>query len=520
MTDSSPSARSRERFRLARLAVLVGAAEKGAQSFLALVRVPLLLWGLTLEQYGLYMAILGFVATAQLLDFGLHFSVLNAVAAARGRDDSASITRIVATAFVLYAGVVVVALGALPLLVPYLPLGRLLGLAPDQVPLARIVVAICLCRLLLPMPLKVFSAGLQGFQQQYAVSAYQSISSVLQLCVLAVVVVLFRERLVVVAAAGLANEVLHWTVFGYYAVRRSPALSLHISAFSRALAPALLSVGVVFGITNLANLMKLAFGSVVVSHGLGPAAVPGFSVPLALYLAALGVCALIARSFWPAYGEASTRGEWSWVARAFGLGTKAALGIAGALAVLGWTFGDALIDLWTGGRIQPSETLLGLFAVWLLAQMCINVSGTLLSGLNMQRVVMWTSLGEGAAALGGGLLLVGRYGVEGVTGAMAVSAAVTASFLLGHAVTRWTDNRVRTPWDVLGRVGACVVVAALTGKTLGWLLGEHGPATQLLLGAGPTATVYALAAWRIVLSGGERGRLRSWIRSRWRSPSP
>jgi O-antigen/teichoic acid export membrane protein len=424
VTDRA-GARSAERYRLARRAVLLGGVEKVTVTLAALVRVPLLLWGLGVEQYGLYVAVLGVAATARLLDFGLHYGVLNAIAAARGRDDATAIRSILATALALYGAIALAALAVLVPLAARLPLDALLGVRPELLGMARLVVLIALVTLLAPMPLKVFSAALYGFQRQYVVATFNVVSTLGQLGLLAVVVIVAPRNLVWVAGAVLVSEALHWIVFAMYVSRR-PELAVSRQAVSRRLAPALLSAGLAFFAINLANLMKFTLGSPIVSYALGPAAVPSFSVPLALFLAAQGLVDLVAASFWPAYGEAAARGEWSWVGRAFLLGTKAAIGLAGAFAVLGWLFGDQLIALWTAGAIAPSRTVLALFAVWLVAQAGVGAASVLLSGLERQRVVMWVVLAEGLLALVLAAALVTQHGVGGVVAAMALTASASS----------------------------------------------------------------------------------------------
>jgi O-antigen/teichoic acid export membrane protein len=511
--EPSSASRSARRFALARLAVAFGGLDKAVGTLASLLRVPLLIWALTLEQYGLYVAILGVVATANLLDFGLSYGVLNAVADARGRDDRASISGIVATAFVLYTGIVAAAFALLGPLLLLLPLDRILGAASGQSDLVRQVALLGFASFVLPLPLKVFSAGLQGFQQQYAVSAFRSLSSFAELALLAAVAVVFRGRLVPVVLVVLATEILRWSLFAWYAAWRQPELRLRLGSASRALAPGLAAAGVVFLVTNLANTLKLTLGSTVVSHGLGPASVPAFSVPLALFVAAFGLALVSAQSFWPAYGEAAARGDWDWVQRAFVLGSKMAVGVAGAFAVPGCLFGTALIDVWMPKSIAVSQTLLLLLAVWLVAETCFNATASLLSGLQKIRIVMWVALAEGVLVLASSLWLVERLGVAAVGGSMALWGSLGALALCA-ATAPATAGRLRFAWGPLARVLACIVVSAGVGLALRQALAGSSALATLALGGGLTLGAYALAAWWLVLTPLERARVWGFARRR------
>lgn len=511
-TEARADSRSARRFRLARLAVVAGGVERSVTTVASLVRVPLLLWGLDVDQYGLYVATLGVVGTASILDVGLHFGVLNAVADARGREDDAAIRRIVATGFLLYFAISLGAWCALAPVVWALPMDRLLGTVPEQATLAKQVALIGFSGLLLPMPFRVFSAGLQGFQLQHSASLYRAGSSVAQLGFLAVAVVTFRGQLLAVASAAFASELLRWGFLPFYAVRRQPELALHLRAASRLLAPRLALVGLAFFVTNIANLLKFTLGSTIVSHELGPAAVPSFSVPMALFMAGFNMVTTLGRTFWPAYAEAAARDEWPWVRRAFALGTKAAVGVAGALAVPGWLFGGTLIDLWIPKTIPVSDALLALLGAWLVLQAAVSSAGALLSGLHRVRVVMWIALAEGLSVFWGSLWLVERIGIVGIAATMALASLGSAALLLGFATRLGTDGQVSAPWGALGRVSPCLAAAAAVGLLVRRALRDAGPLATLGLGAGLTLGTYAACAWLLVLSADERSRTAAWVR--------
>lgn len=513
-SEVSSASRSAQRFALARLAVAFGGLDKAVRTIVSLLRVPLLVWALTLEQYGLYVAVLGVVATANLLDLGLTYAVLNAVAEARGRDDRGSISQIVSTAFMIYSAIVLTAFVLIAPLLLTLPLDRILSAPSEQSVLVRQIALLGFATLVLPLPLKVFSAGLQGFQKQYAVSLFRTVSSVAELALLASVAVAFRGNLMAVVLTVFASELLRWSIFAGYAMRRQPELALRLRAASRTLAPGLAAAGLVFFVTGLANLLKLFLGSSIVSHGLGPAAVPTYSVPLALFVAAFGLALISAQSFWPAYGEAAARGEWEWVQRAYVLGTKTAVGVAGAFAVPGWLFGAELIDLWLPKTIAVSQPLLLCLAVWLVSQTCVHSAATLLSGLRRIKLVMLVALVEGVGVFGCSLWLVERFGVAGVGAAMASWSCLSALVLFGVATPAGTDGRLHAPWGPLARVGVCVLVAGAVGLVLRQALSAAPPLATLGVGAGLTLGVYAGAAWKLALTAGERSRVRSWVVAR------
>src|SRR6478672_11065377 len=95
--------RAQERSRLVRLAIFFGSGERIVGAFAGAARVSLLVWALGARDYGLYVLVLGVVATANLLDFGVHYGVLTSISLASGRDDTPEIRRIASTGMGIYS---------------------------------------------------------------------------------------------------------------------------------------------------------------------------------------------------------------------------------------------------------------------------------------------------------------------------------------------------------------------------------------------------------------------------------
>jgi O-antigen/teichoic acid export membrane protein len=509
VTAAAPvRSRSAERFRLARLAVVLGGVDRLLGSIASAVRVPLLLWGLGTREYGLYVAILGLVATANLLDFGLHYGVTNAVSEARGREDESSVRRTVSTGFVIYTMVSVAALLVLVPLIWIAPLPWLLNIEPAEAGLARLAASIGLGGILLGMPLKVSLAGLSGYQEQFVVSAFRSLSTVLQLAALAVAIALFHAHLVGVALVGAAADLALLAGCTVWVSIRRPLLAPRPRDASRTVARVLFGVGLAFFVTSIANVLKGTLGATIVSHSLGPAAVPAFSVPLALFTIALGLSGLVGASLWPAFGEAAARSDWNWVGRAFRLGFKSALLVAGLFATLGVLYGEQVIRVWAPRAGLPSRTFLALLAAWLLGQTIITTSSSVLAGIGRVRICMWLSLFEGVLVIAGSVALVGRFASEGVAGAMAMASLLVAVLFFCWAVPRFSAGLVQPFGSDLIRVTGCIVFAGTLGFFCERALSGVSPLFSLILGSAVTAGSYTSAAWWLGFDAGERDRIR------------
>jgi O-antigen/teichoic acid export membrane protein len=450
-----------------------------------------------------------------VLDFGLHFGVVNAVSAARGHGDRDAARRAIATAFVVYASITAAAAAALLPALGRLPIHEAIGVGAQDEHLVRTVASLGFAALIFAMPFKVYGAGLTGDQEMWLVSLFRSAQAIVQLAALALAFAVFDAGLLGVAWVGLASELASWVAFAWWVEAHRPELGVRPRLASRALAPALLGTGASFVTMNLANLAKMSLGSAIVAHGRGPEEVATLSVPLGLFMIALNVAALVGSSLWPAYGEAAARSDWDWIGRSFALGTKVALAVAGGFAVLGAFFGADVIRLWAAKAGAPPLPLMVTLGAWLVAQVAINAAASLLNGMGRLRAVTIASVIEGIAVVAASLAAVRPWGALGVACAMACAGVANAACLLLIAIPVVTGGRVASPAALLGRLAIGLVGASALAGSLHVALAGSPPLVRLVAGAAPTAAAFAALVWLTLFDSTERLRLRAvWSRRR------
>jgi O-antigen/teichoic acid export membrane protein len=504
-----PGELGRERFRLARLAVVAGAGERVVATVVGAGRVALLAWALPSRDYGLYLAVLGIVATTGLIDFGLQYGLMNAVAEARGRDDSARLRSVVSTAFVIYLGIAVVALAAFLPLAFAAPFPSLLRVDADQVGVAHVIAAIGFGEALLVMPLRVFPVAFAGMQQQHVGSAYRTIAGIVQTAAMAAALVVGRKLVPVVAASAAADLGVALLFAGW---ARKHGVPVELRAAKREDARRLYASGLIFFVLNIANLLKRSFPSLVLANALGPQAVPSFSVPFALFTLGLGLSELIAGSLWPGYGDAVARGDWAWIVRAFRVGSEATLLVSGGVAALGACAGGDVMRLWAPKIVEPPPIVFALLAVWVLTQASATAAGNLVCGLNRIWLYMWFLIGEGVVTLTAGAYLVRAIGTTGIVAAMAIGGGIGAVVLNTYVLPRATSGQVRAETTAHARLIACVVPAAAIGFGVRVAVKSWSLLPHLTVVAGAVAVTYLFLVWTVGLSAVSRGRLAERLR--------
>ncbi|MFC1641291.1 lipopolysaccharide biosynthesis protein [Myxococcota bacterium] len=508
--------RSQHRYHQAKLTAFSGGLERALVSGLSMARLTLLVWTLSRADYGIYVAVYSVVGTASLLDFGLHYGVITAVAQSAGRDDRKTIDAIVSTAFSIYFAISVIALCLLCPLLWYGPLEWLLGLTPTQAHTARMISVMALGALLLAMPFRVLQAALTGLQKGYLASAIRSASAIAGMGALVLAVNIWRGNVTAIVAA-MAGSDLVFAVLALVWVNSCGWMGsrLSLSSWSVRLIRPLMSTSITFLLTNVANLLRRTFAVLIISHTLGPEAVPAFSIPLAVFVVGLSLCDLVAGSLWPAFGEAATRGDWDWVGRAYKAAMVASLAIALFLGLLGAALGGEVLRIWLPKAGNPSFAVMAAFSVWLVSQSGAGVGAWLLNGIGRNPIVLAVVAIEGTvtAAL---MILVTQTGggVPGIAWAMCATGLLGCIAINGFAVPWATQKRVCLDW---GQVCRLAGVTGLCGGAawLGeFLMGALPPLLHVLASSAAIGVVFALLVWSLGLTPDNRARVNAWLARR------
>ena len=146
---------------------------------------------------------------------------------------------------------------------------------------------------------------------------------------------------------------------------------------------------------------------------MGVEAVAGYDVALKLSTLPAMFIGFVVVAQWPAYGEALTRGDSSWIRQTFVRTLRLSLlfAIPFALFLLFW--GDALIRVWAGPDVVPSKTLLIGIAIWSVLLVIGNVLASLMNGLHIIKFQAITASLMATANILISIYLVKRIGVAG-----------------------------------------------------------------------------------------------------------
>jgi O-antigen/teichoic acid export membrane protein len=425
---STPTGRSRERFRRIGLTSATSIAARGIGFATSLITVPLTLHYLGTERYGLWATLSSVIALASFADFGLGNGLLNAISSAHGRDDREAGAREVSTAFILLLAVAATLGVAFLLAYPHIDWARLYNVtSPRAGAEAGPATAAFVGCILANLPLGVVARIRQGYQEGYRTSFFDASGNVLGL-LLVLLAIKFHAPLVwlVLAMAGapvIASLVHTAVLFG----RDRPWLRVDLARFDRRTATRLLHHGGLFFALQVAATFASAPDNVIIAQTLGPTSVAHYAVVAKLFSVSVLLSDVALAPLWPAYGEAMARGDHQWVRHTLARSVQAAAIASVLFALLLVVGGNEILARWVGPGFDASLTLrLGL-GTWVIVAAIGMAVAMYLNAANLMRVQVACAVAWVPASLVLKVMLVSRWGLAGVPWAMVVAYLALAA---------------------------------------------------------------------------------------------
>jgi O-antigen/teichoic acid export membrane protein len=406
--------RSKERFRRASLSAVTSFGSKGIALLTTAITVPLTLGYLGSERFGVWMTLSAIVALLGFTDLGLGNSLLNGVAHAAGRDDRPLIRTNVSNGLAM---LLAVAAG----------FGVLFAVAYDSIPWAQIfniqstgaldeagpAAAVLVACFLVGMPAGAYPQVRLGLQQGYVNSVFVAAGNI---AALVLVVVAIRMELglpwLVLAMAG--APVLATIANGLVLLVRAPWLRPRLHDIRWAIARTLLRVGLLFLVLQLAVAVAFTSNSIIIAAMLGPSAVAEYAVVSKLFLIPAVLVSLVIAPLWPAYREALSRGDITWVRRTFRRSIQLSLSVAGLVSAVLVVIGVPLIAIWVGGTVDPTFGLILAVGVWTTLSAVGTALAMLLNGAQVMRFLVMTAVVMATANILLSIALTARIGISGV----------------------------------------------------------------------------------------------------------
>lgn len=454
-TSSDANRRSDERYRRVGLTAITAAFARGANLITMLISVPLALHYLGNEQFGVFATLVAITAMLGFADLGLGNGLVNVVADATGRDDLVAARRSVSTAFVLLTGLAVVLAGGFAALYKYVDWAALLNVSASRAAAheAGPAVAAVVGCMLVNLPLGIVQRVQVALQEGFRANAWNALGAPLGLGLMAIAIGLDLGLAWIIAATTAGLVLASATNAAVFFLRQRPDLRPVVRQFDPIIAQRVLAAGVAFFVLQLGVVVTFQTDAIVLARILGPEAVTAYSVPLRLFLFVPLALSLVLAPLWPAYGEALTRGDLEWVRKTVVRSVRVTVLVSVSASVALALTAAPLVQVWVGGDVSPSPSLVVAFAIFAIVISVSNAISMFLNGTRVIRIqAVFTSITI-ALNLGLSVVLTRRVGISGVVWGTII--AQTTCFLIPALVVvrRSLRSASLVPTVPLGQAG-------------------------------------------------------------------
>ena len=406
-------ARGGERYKRIGLTAVASMAARAVGIGTAIVAVPLTIHYLGAEQYGVWITITSVAALLGFGDLGLSNGLMNAVSEADGRGDRDVVRAYISSTVAMLLLVSLVLGIVFAAAYPLVPWPRVFNVSSASAgAVASRALAVFVGITLLSLPLGVVSRIQMGFQEGFKSSLWQAAGSVLSLAALIVAVGVESSLPWLVLAIG-GGLLLSTLLNGAALVRGRPWLLPRRRFVSGVAARRILRLGLLFFILQVAYVVAFGIDNIVIAQILGARAVTSYAVPMKLFMAIPMVLGFGLSPLWPAYREALTRKDHSWVRRTLVRSLQIAAGVSTPLSLVLVLIGRRLIELWVGSTVVPSTQLLVALGLYTVVFSMSTAIAMFLNGANVIGFQVALAIGMMLTNLAFSIVLTHVLGVSG-----------------------------------------------------------------------------------------------------------
>lgn len=442
---------------------------------IAFVVTPILVRGLGNETYGIWSIVMSFTAYYALADVGLRGAATKYISQFEAVRDGQSVNKVVTTSLAVYTLLaLVVLLIAAGVAVAFPLVFQTTQTSPSTL---RWVVMLTGIGVSLTILSQVFSAALVATNRFDLCNVVAVSTQVLQ-AVLIVVAIKTGGGLLVMAWIVLLVAALAQLWICVLAVRTLRHLSLSPVFFEWKTLRTLFRFGSLNLVQGVAKRASKSAGTIIVGVILGPALVTYYAISEALTNKSAELSGGISAVLMPVASQLDAEDRRNDLARAFLLASRTLLALALGVAIIFFTLGWPLIELWIGqGYAASTYPVLCVLALAMVVQMASTGAISILKGTNHVDLLAKTGLLSLVLTLTFGVIFVKLLGTVGMAYAMLLAQGVTGGVLIPLFACRTLDV---SAGRFLGKGLVPGVVAACPGLIVAVTMASVSPPSRLI----------------------------------------
>lgn len=393
-----------------------------ASAFAPLVTVPFCVRYLGDQLYGEWLVIMSLTAYLSLTNLGIAQTVGNRVAEAMAYKRRDQVATLVATGFWTYVAVAMGLIATLLLGTPVIA-HRWLQTAPA----ARSAFIVYVTLIALAMPWKIYQVTLRGFERVDCEQMLDA-SSTLARTILTVTALIAGFKLAAITLVNGCSSLIAGLLAYLIAKRIGGKTRPLLTCFSWRCLRSLLHPSAAFLALQAGSTLTLGIDNLVIGAALGGAAVTRYAVSFRLIWMAALIFTVAVNAAMPMITGRYALAQRAVLTRYYPIAMRVGILFATCGAMLLWTAGPRLIELWAGPGVFPGPRVFAMqIALFVILVVTAPSTGILVATTNHYRYAASTII-EGLLNLTLSLMWVRHYGLAGVIGGTIVASLLTTSW--------------------------------------------------------------------------------------------
>lgn len=384
------------------------------------IMAPIIVHSLGDRAYGLWIIVGTFLGYYGLLDLGLSSAVNRYLSRAVGLNDVSEIRNVIATAFLLFAGLGIV---ALVLSIGVAVFADHFVEVSTEVYLFRFLVLLLGFGVAVGFPARAFQGVLTSYLR-YDLTAYASATRLL----LANAVMYFFLRkgygILTVAIINVCGSLLEYSILFWFARRVFSGLSLSPIYFRAEMARPFFSYSWKTLLAMLADILRFRIDSIIIAAYLNLALVTYYSVGVKLVDYFGNIITTMIGMLMPVFSRYESTGDWNSIRRTFLSSTRVATILSVFIGASMLFYGKPFILRWMGSGFSSSYYVMVILCVPSIVALMQNPSIGLLYGISKHHYYAVSNTCEGLINLILSLILVRYYGIYGVAMGTAIEMLI------------------------------------------------------------------------------------------------
>jgi O-antigen/teichoic acid export membrane protein len=395
--------------------------------------------------YGLWMLTASITFYFSMLNLGYAGALVKYVAQYRAHRDAQGLNQIVSTMFFVFGviGLFAYAVGG----TIALNLQNFFNLTPEQAATGRSVLLVMSAYIALGFPFSVFGAVMNGFQRKY-LNGIIGMSTSIIVAVVNIVVLRMGYGLTELVVATTAVRMLSYVGYRLNAYRIFPSLQISTRHFRLSRLKELTGFSAFMLLIDLANKLNYATDNVIIGIFMSTAAVAIWAVAQRLIELTQRLTDQLNGALFPVVVDSATVGNVDRLRVVLLQGTRLSLAMVLPISISLALLAEPVVLLWVGPQFSQSIPIIHILAVVVTFRVGNATATTLLKGAGQHRLLALSNLGIGVANLVLSVLLVRKYGLQGVAAGTLIPLSMISIFVLfpaacrraniaiGHAVVR------------------------------------------------------------------------------------